>query len=127
MNNSSPAHTDTTVFYDGLCPICSREVRLYRTLDTCRRVKWLDIRDPATLAAEAFSLQAALELLHVRDAQGKLFIGMPAHLQMWAQLPYFRHLSALLRTMPALCRVLDKAYIFFTRYRPGRRRAGEQP
>lgn len=125
--NTLPAHTETTVFYDGLCPICSREVRLYRTLDTWRRVNWLDIRDPASLAAEVFSLQAALELLHVRDAQGRLFIGMPAHLQMWAQLPYFRHLSALLRTMPALCRVLDKAYTFFTRYRPGRGRTGGQP
>ncbi|MFT6308343.1 MAG: putative DCC family thiol-disulfide oxidoreductase YuxK, partial [Halioglobus sp.] len=31
------------MFYDGACPLCSREVAHYRRIDTNNNVSWLDI------------------------------------------------------------------------------------
>ncbi|MES2932061.1 MAG: DUF393 domain-containing protein [Pseudomonadota bacterium] len=109
-----------TVFYDGLCPICSREVRLYKKLNTGVRLDWSDLRhNQEVLKTEGFSYQSAMELLHVKDQFGQLHIGIEAHLCMWSQLRYFRYLAAVLKAMPRLTRVLEKFYIVFTRYRPG--------
>ena len=109
-----------TVFYDGLCPICNREVTLYKKLDRAARVQWTNLRqDPDALAAESFSYQEAMDLLHVKDGDGKVHIGMDAHLCMWSQLPYFRVVAAALKAMPRSTRVLEKFYLVFTRYRPG--------
>ncbi len=110
----------TTVFFDGLCPICSREVRLYRRLDRSKNIEWRDLNDgPATLAGETFSHEAAMTLLHVKDNAGRLHVGIDAHLCMWDQLPFFRVLAGVIGRRPIAKRLLEKGYIFFTRYRPG--------
>ena len=33
----------TKVFYDGNCPICSREIKLYKQLCLDNKVEWYDI------------------------------------------------------------------------------------
>ena len=33
------------MFYDGGCPLCSREVAHYRRLDRRNNVSWVDIHD----------------------------------------------------------------------------------
>ena len=121
-----------TVYYDGLCPVCSREVALYRRLDRPGRIAWRELaRDAAYGSApdperRDFTLQQALTLLHVRDADGALRIGLEAHLLMWRQLPVFRLLAWAARRCPLLRWGLSHAYLAFTRRRPGlarRRRA----
>jgi predicted DCC family thiol-disulfide oxidoreductase YuxK len=34
---------DIAVFYDGHCPVCRFEVRLYERLDTAGHIQWTDI------------------------------------------------------------------------------------
>ncbi len=123
-----------TVYYDGLCPVCSREVALYRRLDRPGRIAWraLAVDEPAGSAPDPerrdFTLQQALTLLHVRDADGALRIGLEAHLLMWRQLPGFRLLAWATRRCPLLHWGLGHAYLAFTSRRPGlalRRRAAE--
>ena len=109
-----------TVFYDGFCPVCSREVASYRRLALTTPITWLDLSGSAdVIKTEAFTLEQALVLLHVKDAQGNLHIGLAAHLLLWQHLPGFKWLSALLEWNRPLQTLCNHVYQFFTRHRPG--------
>ena len=116
-----------TVFYDGLCPVCSREVAVYRRLDRTGRIVWRDLAGPGDpLRGARFTLDAALRLLHATDAAGALHVGLDAHLLMWRALPGWRGIAALLGRWPALRPPVQALYLAFTARRPGwvqRRRA----
>ena len=119
-----------TVFFDSLCPICRREVALYQTLDKPQKISWVDLRtttDQQLREQWGFTLADAMALLHVQDAQGQLHIGLAGHIAMWAQLPFYRILAALLSRHPRLAQHCNNAYQVFTRWRPGRFRTVQSP
>ncbi|MEO6688107.1 MAG: DCC1-like thiol-disulfide oxidoreductase family protein [Dokdonella sp.] len=112
-----------TVYYDGLCPVCGREVALYRRLVAPGTVVWRNLAgDPQALHYESFGLAAALTLLHVRDQNGALHIGLPAHLVLWERLPLLRWLARGLRHSTQARRMFERVYLNFTAVRPGLRR-----
>lgn len=121
-----PASTPITVYFDGYCPICSREVAGYRRLATRHPVDWRDLAGAEdVLAGESFDLTAALTLLHVRDGDGRLQRGLDAHLCLWAALPGWHRLVWPIRHVPGLRPLLQRVYLLFTRYRPGLRRRSQ--
>jgi predicted DCC family thiol-disulfide oxidoreductase YuxK len=62
-----------TLCCDGGCPLCRREIALYRRLDREGRVRSLDIdTQRAELAAEGIALGDAMARLHVRGPDGTL-------------------------------------------------------
>merc|ERR1712039_809617 len=116
--DSSQAESIVTLFYDGGCPLCRREISYYQGLDQRKRVSWLDIdADPAHLAPHGVSKDQAMALIHALDAQGRIQVGVPAFLAVWEQLPYWRVLPPLLRSVPAAIPVANACYRFFARHR----------
>ncbi len=112
--------SELTVFYDGLCPVCSREVASYQRLTLRAPITWLDLAGGVdVLNTEPFTLEQALALLHVKDVQGNLYVGLAAHVLLCQHLPGLTWLSALLSNSPRLHAICDHAYQFFTRHRPG--------
>jgi len=117
----------TCVFYDGACPLCSKEVKLYKKLaanDKLRSeyddtdIEWIDISKSKTeLKEEGIKYADAMQLMHVKDASGVHQVGIDAVLTVWDQIPYYRKLSKFLKSIPALHPLLDKAYRFTARYR----------
>ena len=117
-----------TVYFDGFCPICSREVRLYRHLQRRGAIRWRNLAgDPGVLRDEPFGLAEALTLLHVRDGDGTLRVGLDAHLSLWACLPGFGAIVWLVRRSTLIRRLLNAIYLDFTRRRPGLRRRTVRP
>lgn len=117
------AHLPITVYFDGDCPVCSREVAGYRRLAPRRPIRWRNLAGADdVLAGESFDLAAALTLLHVRDGDGCLLRGLDAHLCLWSALPGWRWLVGPIRRLPRLRLLLERTYLVFTRYRPGLRR-----
>lgn len=107
------------MFYDGACPLCSREVAHYRRLDKRRRIQWLDIsRQPELLSLlePPVSYAAAMSRLHVRDTEGLLHTGVAAFACLWRELPYYRWLSRVV-SIPLLTPLLDAGYDRVTRWR----------
>jgi predicted DCC family thiol-disulfide oxidoreductase YuxK len=118
-----PLSPELTVFYDGFCPICSREVAGYQRLELKTRIVWIDLAgSDDVLETEAFTLDAALELLHVKDVYGVLHTGLAAHILLWQYLPGFKVAAALLCSSAVLRAVCNQSYLFFTRHRPGLKR-----
>jgi len=76
MTESCSEKGRMTVFYDGACPLCSREIAFYRKLRGAEAIEWFDVS--AVLedkVAVDLPKQTACERFHVRGADGQLFAG----------------------------------------------------
>ena len=121
MAEPEPGRADTsscmTVLYDGACPLCRREIGLYRDLPASAPLRFEDVSDPATALPEGVSRSRLLARFHVRQADGRLLGGAQAFLAMWAVLPGWRWLARAGR-IPAVAWLMERAYRGFRRLRP---------
>lgn len=108
-----------TVFYDGSCSICSREIAHYRTLNRAGLLDFVDI-SIASFDAGAWGLDqsAVMKSIHVRDAAGRIYQGVDAFRALWLGLPglRYRRLSQLL-SLPGLHLLAVFGYRVFARLR----------
>ena len=106
-----------TVFYDGKCGLCAKEINYYRRIAPVGVFVWQDITDPKIdLTHEEFSLAEGLELLHIKDADGQLHIGVDGFILLWRQMKYWRLLAAVV-ALPPIRQLAHKAYTAFARRR----------
>lgn len=84
------------VFYDGKCPLCSREIEHYRRVAPAGTFEWLDIsRDPAPLRALGVTAAQGLKALHAQDDDGQLHTAADALRLIWRPLQGWRWLAIL--------------------------------
>ncbi len=115
--NVDAADPAATVFYDGACPLCRREIAHYRRLRGAERVLWIDIaRADAPLATYGLSRELAMARLHVRDTAGHWQTGAFGFAELWSHLPGYRWLARTLRLL-RLLPLLDRVYASFARWR----------
>lgn len=117
------AQPNATVYFDGGCPVCSREIAMYQSQPGADAVRWVDVAhcDAAELGSD-LSRDAAMARLHLRRADGKLMSGAAAFTAMWRELPRWAWLGRLLDNRPTLW-VLEGGYRFFLLVRRGWRKA----
>lgn len=116
-----------TVYYDGGCPVCRREIDVYRQGPGGDRLRWVDVScEPADRLGPDLDRAAALARLHVRLPDGRLVSGAAAFATLWRSLPRWRWLGYLLSTRPAVA-VADVAYGLFLKVRPLWRRQPATP
>ncbi len=109
-----------TVLYDGACPLCRREIGVYRGLQPLRpdaSVCFADVSDAGLPLPPGTTREQLLARFHVRGRDGELLSGAQAFLALWAVLPGWRWL-ALLGRLPGATWVMERAYRHFLRWRP---------
>lgn len=107
-----------TVFFDGSCPLCRREIAHYAARDRAGLIAFADISaDPAPLAAIGVGRDEAMARLHVRLADGTLVSGARAFAAIWSLLPGWRLLARVLRAVPGAMAVAEAAYRIVARHR----------
>ncbi len=113
---SAPTETSepVTVWYDGTCPLCTREIALMRRLDGDGRIAFEDVSNPATSCP--VDRKAALARFHVREGDTVLS-GAAAFAAMWRAIPRLRWLGRLARIWP-LSVMLEAFYRLFLILRP---------
>jgi len=113
-----------TLYYDGACPVCSREIALYRRQAGAERVCWVDVAQCAPEAlGPGLSRETALARLHARRPDGSLVSGAAAFTLLWRALPRWAWLGRLLGARPVLP-LLEAGYRLFLAIRPLWRRGG---
>lgn len=118
-----PPATACTVYFDGACPLCRREIGHYQRQSGAETIAWVDVsRCDASALGSGLDRADALARLHVRDAEGRLVSGAAAFAAIWAQLPAYGWLARLGTCRPIL-RLMDLAYAGFLRVRRLWRRA----
>jgi predicted DCC family thiol-disulfide oxidoreductase YuxK len=115
---SSSLSSPTRVYFDGACHLCSREIEHYRRLTPVRDLVWVDISAP-TFSAEAEGLDPVRvnEVMHVRDAQGRLLEGVEAFFEIWQHFPRYQKWVPLAK-LPGVYHALKVGYHCFARARP---------
>lgn len=106
-----------TVYFDGNCPICSREIATYRRLRGGETIDWIDAsRCEAAALSDDLDRAAALQRFHVRGPDGTLMSGAAAFIEIWKRLPAFSRLARLC-SGPRVLAILDALYGGFLRLR----------
>ena len=106
-----------TVLYDGACPLCRREIGVYRSLKPTTPVCFSDVSDTAQPLPGGTTREQLMARFHVRQANGQLLSGAQAFLALWAALPGWRWL-ALVGRVPGATWAMERAYRLFLRVRP---------
>jgi 3-demethoxyubiquinol 3-hydroxylase len=108
-----------TVFFDGGCPLCKREIGLYQRASAGLPIHWLDVSLAETLPA-GLSPEAAMARFHVllKSSGGEqLLSGAKAFTALWRNIPGWRWLGVL-GGLPIMVSLLEMVYSFFLHIRP---------
>ncbi|WP_375382465.1 thiol-disulfide oxidoreductase DCC family protein [uncultured Sphingomonas sp.] len=108
-----------TVWHDGACPLCAREIAFMRKLDRRGAITFVDATDPA--ATCPLNRAELLARFHAReddgDGNGRMLSGAAAFAAMWRAIPLLRPLGLAARN-PVVLALLERGYGRFLRVRP---------
>lgn len=108
MSQQTPVNlSKDTLYFDGTCPLCSKEIALLKKLSK-NRVIFTDIHalsfdDPTTPSRESL-----LRRLHLKRASGQWLIGLDANVAVWSHTSY-GFLFKILR-WPIIRNIADSVY-----------------
>jgi predicted DCC family thiol-disulfide oxidoreductase YuxK len=116
--SSDPAAA-ACVFYDGGCPVCSREIALYDRLSAGQpdRPAFENIAADGAQLPDGVSRDEAMARFHVRLGSGEVVSGAAAFIALWRATPRFRLLGRVASVPPAPW-LLELAYRGFLKARP---------
>jgi predicted DCC family thiol-disulfide oxidoreductase YuxK len=107
-----------TVWFDSSCPLCIREIGLFRRLDKRSAINFVDV-----LSGQACPLDQAtlLARFHAQEVGGEVVSGAAAFAAMWRAIPLLRPVGLLMR-YPIILSSAEITYIVFLRLRPSLQR-----
>ncbi len=80
--------SELTVYYDGACHLCSREIAHYQKKDKLQRIEFMDISKPSFDAQrEGLDPLQVNRVMHARLANGECQTGIDAFIAIWQTLP----------------------------------------
>ncbi len=106
-----------SVFYDGKCGLCRREIEHYQRITPDAVFEWVDITvDASAIQKLGVPYADGLKLLHAQDSQGKLHVGVDAFVLIWQQIPHWR-IVAIIVASPFIRPIANSAYRRFAAWR----------
>lgn len=109
-----------SVYFDGACPLCSREIAHYQRHPEAHRLRFVDIAAPGfDAAAEGLDAARVHKEMHVKTAAGEVLTAVPAFAAIWRALGGRGYqLLARLTEAPLLRPALAAGYRLFAFARP---------
>lgn len=111
------APAPTTVYFDGSCPLCRREIAVYRRAVPATPIDWVDVSTGSTCGIDGRSCGDLMTRFHVRTADGRMLSGAAAFVALWLLFPGWRWLGRF-GSLPGMRAVLELLYRGFLRVRP---------
>jgi demethoxyubiquinone hydroxylase (CLK1/Coq7/Cat5 family) len=111
-----------SVYFDGACPLCVREVAVYRR-QAPADVRWENLAEPEVHIPRASNgympaRDVLLRRFHVHTADGRWLHGAPAFAMLWARLGWPWRSLSLIGRLPGGLWCMDVVYSLFLRVRP---------
>jgi predicted DCC family thiol-disulfide oxidoreductase YuxK len=107
----------STVYFDGSCPLCQAEIGYYRGIDRAGAICFVDVSKAGAVTPEGVTQQGAIARFHVRSADGRILSGAAAFVEVWTRLPRWRW-AARVAKVPGVLPVLELGYRAFLPVRP---------
>ena len=106
-----------TVYYDGACGLCAKEINYYKSLAPNNIFEWIDIvKNPEKFTQMGYTLEEGLKILHVKKDSNSMQIGVNAFIAIWQQLPYWCF-AAKIAALPIINPLLQFTYKHLAAYR----------
>ena len=112
------AQSKISLYYDGLCHLCSREINHYRKMAGSEKIRFVDIT-ALDFRAESENLDPTEihKVIHVRDRQGQIHKGVDAFICIWSELTALKKFVSMTR-FGLVYWALNAAYSIFAHLRP---------
>lgn len=108
-----------TVWFDGGCPLCRREIALMQRLDRRGAIAFVDLTTDAACPLDRAELLARF---HAQERAGPIVSGAAAFAAMWRAIPVLAWAGHAAR-LPPLAWLLERGYRLWLRVRPALQRA----
>lgn len=103
MPTHNQSKSNCTIYFDGACPLCSKEIALYQKWEGGEKLNWVDASKCSDEELGAnLSRSEALARLHCRNEQGQLVHGAAAFVVIWSRLRGLNLMSRIFASRPAL-------------------------
>lgn len=107
---------DVEVFFDGQCPLCSREIDMLRRLDRRGRLRYTDIAAADFDAAQVgIPFSKLMARIHGRLPNGSLIEGVEVFRRLYAAVGFPRLVAA--TRLPGIAQLLEFGYRWFAKNR----------
>lgn len=105
------------LFFDGDCPICSREMNHLKAKTQNDSMKFIDITEKDDFEKERGNLdyETAMRAMHATDEKGNKLVALDAFAVVYARSHYY--ILATLLNIPFLRPILDPMYRLFAKHR----------
>ena len=118
INRTTQTTRSLTVFFDGSCPICSKEINFYKMRAGAENLSWVDVSDEEIpIPIQNRSRKELMARFHVLSSSGELVSGGAAFAELWASLPAFKIFGKFFK-LPVLRFLIDICYDIFLTLRP---------
>ena len=106
-----------TVYFDGACKYCSKEINYYKTISSTEEFKWIDVAEnPDAMIDYNITQAEALLFLHAVDNKKNVYIGVEAFALIWKNLRHWKLLGHLV-SLPLIKLALRHIYEIFAKRR----------
>ncbi len=106
-----------TLYFDGACPLCVREIGLLRRLERGKHIDYLDISPPDAAEYCPIPREVLLARFTAKLEDGQLVDGAQAFTEAWSKIPWLIWLRPIGRFAPTRS-VLNFIYAGFLKIRP---------
>ena len=117
MRAGAISESETTVFFDGSCPLCRAEINIYKSRDVTGALRLVDVSAPGAELPERLDREKAMARFHVLSQDLTLLSGSAAFAEVWKQLPGWRW-AGRLAAQPGINAGLELGYRIFLLARP---------
>lgn len=101
------------VFFDGSCPLCTREINLYKNTPTSCSISYIDVSSMESSEEK----NKLMKRFHIKDQQGNMLSGAKAFVELWKQMKGWKYLAKPFDNKIGLS-ILEFFYIQFLKIRP---------
>lgn len=110
---TKPNNLLATVYFDGGCPVCSREVAMYQRQPGAEGLNWVNVAGcTGPELGAGLTREAAMARLHLRRPDGSLVSGARAFTELWRALPQWALVGRVFGSGPGLW-LLEAGYRIF--------------
>ena len=106
-----------TVYYDGKCGLCSKEISYYKKLANKDKLKWIDLtNDDKEFIGYGYKKSDGLKILHAKDEEDNFYLGIDAFIVIWKNIKYWKLLSYIV-SIPIIYQIAKFFYSKFAKWR----------
>lgn len=109
--------SEMTVFFDGSCPLCRAEIGYYKKQNGAERLEFQDVSADESALPDGLARDQAMSRFHIRRADGSVYAGAAAFVEIWRTLPRWRW-AAWIASLPGALAVMEFGYVTFLKVRP---------